>query len=282
MTMFSGAAAVAGVVGRPVAHSLSPLMHNSWIEALDLDAVYIPFSPPADGFEAFVQGLRGGVIKGLNVTTPFKEAALAVADEASPLAAASGAANLLLFHPDGRIEARNADGAGLLYAFAKQAPAHDLAAAPLVIVGAGGAARGAAAALRAHGVKDIRILNRTLARAEALAQSFDGVSAWDLGHTGQALQGAATVINATSAELSGGVVTLDWAVLAPGAVAMDMLYRPLETGFLKAAAAHGLRTVDGLDMLVGQGLPSFEAFYGVAPPTSIDARALLLKATGLG
>jgi shikimate dehydrogenase len=277
---FSAAAAVAGVVGSPISHSLSPLLHNSWIEALGLDAVYVPFSPTVDGFEAFIQGLRGGVIRGLNITLPFKEAALALAEERTPLATASGAANLLLFREDGRIEANNTDGAGLLYAFARQVPDHDLAAAPLVILGAGGAARGAVAALRTHGVRDIRIVNRTLGRAEILADGVAGVSAWGLETMTEAMLGVGTLINATSAELSGDGFEIDWSALAPGAAVMDMLYRPLQTGLLKAAARSGLQTVDGLDMLIGQAVPSFEAFFGVAPPQSVDARGLLLEATG--
>jgi shikimate dehydrogenase len=279
--LFSAAAAVAGVVGRPIAHSFSPVLHNAWIEARGLDAVYVPFSPPIDGFEAFARGLRGGGVKGLNVTLPFKAAALSVADQADPLATASGAANLLLFHPDGGIEARNTDGAGLLYAFARQAPDHDLTAAPAVILGAGGAARGAVAALRTHGVGDIRIVNRTFSRAEVIADGLEGVTAWGLDDLTLGAQGAATVINATSAELSGGGAPMDyWRALAPHAVVMDMLYRPLRTGFLKTAAARGLSTVDGLDMLIGQAIPSFEAFFGAPPPIEVDARALLLNAMG--
>ena len=142
---------VAGVVGRPIGHSLSPLLHNSWLDATGLDAVYVAFSPAEDRFAAFVEGLRGGVIRGLNVTLPFKEKALAVADEASSLAHAAGAANLLLFHGDGRIEARNTDGEGLLYAFARQAPALRLTDGAVAIIGAGGAAKGAVASLSAAG-----------------------------------------------------------------------------------------------------------------------------------
>ncbi len=269
---------VAGVAGRPIAHSLSPLLHNAWIEGAGLDAVYAPFSPRQAGFSAFVEGFRGGVIRGLNVTLPFKEEALSLADQRSPLAEAAGAANLLLFHEDGRIEARNTDGEGLLYAFARQAPRLDLRAAPLVIIGAGGAARGAVAALSALGITDIRVVNRTYKRASQLAASFLGVSAWGDGQAGAAFEDAGVVINATSAEVSGGELNYDFTSMAPNAVAMDMLYRPLKTRFLKAAEARGLGTVDGLDMLIGQAMPSFQAFFELAPPPAIDARALLLAA----
>ncbi len=271
-------AMVAGVAGRPIAHSLSPNLHNSWIEDAGLDAAYIPYSPAEDRFLVFVEGLRGGVIRGLNITLPFKEAALGAADDASPLAYAAGAANLLLFHPDGEIEARNTDGEGLLYAFARQAPALRLGDGPVVIFGAGGAAKGAVATLEAAGVSDIRVVNRTKSRAEALTARFSSVSAWDLKETQRALQGAGAIINASSAEVGGqDGLSWDFSNAPAGAVAMDMLYRPLETKFLAAAKAQSLQTVDGLDMLIGQAIPSFEAFFG-RPPPDIDARALLLNA----
>jgi shikimate dehydrogenase len=268
----------AGVVGRPITHSLSPLLHNTWINAAELNAAYSPYSPEPQEFKAFVDSLRGGVIRGLNVTLPFKEAALALADVASPLARAAGAANLLLFQGDGRIEARNTDGEGLLYAFARQAPDIDLAARPIAVIGAGGAARGAVATLIQAGVPDIRVINRTQPRAEMLAAAFPITTAWALDQLGPALDGVGVIINATSAEIVGEALALDFSGAADGAVAMDMLYRPLETRFLFNAKAQGLRTVDGLDMLIGQAIPSFEAFFGVEPPGSVDARALLLAA----
>ncbi len=131
-----------------------------------------PFAPPAEGFAAFVGGLRGGAVRGLNVTVPFKQAALALADDASVAARRAGAANLLLFEPDGRVSADNTDGAGLLAALAEQAPGFDARRGPAVILGAGGAARGAAAALLDAGAPEVRLINRTVARAEAIAQAL--------------------------------------------------------------------------------------------------------------
>jgi shikimate dehydrogenase len=273
----SGASMVAGVVGRPIHHSLSPLLHTAWLDAAGIDGIYAPFSPTEAGFALFVEGLRGGAIRGLNVTLPFKEVALAVADDASPLAKAAKAANLLLFHPDGGVEARNTDGQGLLYAFAHQAQSLDLAARAVLILGAGGAARGAVAALINKGVGDIRILNRTPARAQDLAADFDGVQAFGFDEATKAAEGAGAIINATAAEIAGGELAFDFSLLDRSAVAMDMLYRPVKTRFLKQASQAGLKTVDGLDMLIGQAIPSFEALFG-RPPPKIDARALLLCA----
>src|ERR1700743_3064542 len=126
---------VAGVAGAPVRHSLSPLMHNAWLRAGGVDGVYVAFAPHQDRFKAFAEGLRGGAIRGLNVTIPFKEQDLAVADDASGLARAAGAANLLLFHEDGRIEARNTDGDGLLQAISVQAPGLDVRSGPVTVMG---------------------------------------------------------------------------------------------------------------------------------------------------
>ncbi len=279
MSGITGAALVAGIVGRPVTHSLSPVLHNAWIAAAGLNAAYVPLAPTAGGFTALTQGLRGGVIRGVNVTIPFKEDALACADEASEGARLAGAANLLLFRDDGSIFADNTDGLGLLAALAVQAPGFDPKAGPAVILGAGGAARGAAAALVLSGAPDIRIVNRTVDRAFALAADVGGtVRAVD---PKGALAGANVIINATSLGLNGGPgpeADLDEAPAT--AVVMDMVYKPLRTELLIRAEAQGLRTVDGLEMLIRQAVPSFEAFFGVAPPAGVDVRALALKTLG--
>src|SRR5262249_31172772 len=146
--------------------------HNAWIEAAGLNALYAPFSPPDDNFERFLRGFRGGAIRGLNVTAPFKERALALSDEADDAARQSGSANLLLFHEDGHVEAKSTDGLGMLVAFTDQAPGHDFTAAPALVLGAGGAARAAVAALMDAGCPEIRVVNRTVVRAEELVFAF--------------------------------------------------------------------------------------------------------------
>ena len=278
----SGAGVVAGVVGAPVRHSLSPLIHNAWIAAAGLDGAYVPFAPAEARFADFVNGLRGGAIRGLNVTLPFKEQALALAARASDRAWDAGAANLLVFEPDGQVFADNTDGLGLLAAFAGQAPGFDPAAAPVVILGAGGAARGAAAAFKAAGAPQVRIVNRTLARAEAICEALgERAKAFPLDAAAAAFEGAGAVINATSAGLSGaGALDVPLAATPETAVVMDMVYKPLHTPFLRAAEALGRPTVDGLAMLIGQAVPSFEAFFGVPPPAGVDVRALARETLG--
>jgi shikimate dehydrogenase len=274
----SGATRVAGVAGRPVAHSLSPILHNAWLKAARIDGVYVALDVAEDGFAAFVEGLRKTSMAGVNVTLPFKEAALAMADVVHPRAERARAANLLIFGADGGVRADNTDGLGLATAFAEQAPQFDARSGPVMVLGAGGASRGAVGALLDAGCEDIRIVNRTLARAEALAADL-GVRTAPWGDIEAALQGAVAVINATSAGLTDGqALDVPLAATPADCVVMDMVYKPLVTPLLAQARALGRPTVDGLAMLIGQARPSFEAFYGAPPPSGVDVRALALKA----
>lgn len=278
--MITARTIVAGVVGQPVGHSLSPVLHNAWLAAARVDGVYVALAPRAETFAAFVEGQRGGgAIRGVNVTVPFKEAALAAADEASARARLAGAANLLVFETDGRIRADNTDGAGLLGAFEVQAPGFDPGAGPVVVLGAGGAARGAVAALLLAGAPEVRVLNRTLSKAHDLAIDLGRkVAAAPLDEARTAFAGVTAVINATAAGMAGGPgLDMPLEATPDDAVVMDMFYKPLETPFLAQARALGRRTVDGLEMLVQQARPSFEALFG-APPPDVDVRALALKA----
>ena len=278
----TGATMVAGIVGHPVRHSVSPILHNAWLEASGLDGVYVPFAPQRDGFKRLVEGLRGGVVRGLNVTIPFKEEALACAEALSERALAAGAANLLTFEADGTIRADNTDGLGMLRAFAEQAPGFSPDGATVTILGAGGGARGAAAAFVQAGAAEVRLVNRTLERAQAIAGALGDVVrtfAWD--DLDRALDGAGALVNATSLGLEGGEpLDLELEALPAGAAVMDMVYRPLETPLLKLARAEGRPAVDGLAMLIGQAEPSYRAFFGADPP-AIEVRLLAIKALGL-
>ena len=258
----------AGVAGQPIGHSLSPLIHNAWIAAAGLNADYRAYGPEdAAGFAALVADVRAGRLRGLNVTAPFKEQALALADEASATARTCSSANLLLFG-DGRVRADSTDGAGLMAALSEQAPQLNVRGQMVVVLGAGGAARAAVVALKDAGA-EVGVLNRTRARAEALAE--------DLGVTvveATALNEAALVINALSVPPE-----TDMSRLRDDAVLMDMTYRPLLTPFLRQGRSRGLTTVDGLTMLIGQARPSFSAIFGIEPPP-IDVRTAALTALG--
>jgi len=278
--MISGRTIVAGVVGRPVAHSLSPILHNAWLAAAGIDAVYVAFSPGAERAEAFFDALRGGAVRGVNVTLPFKEAAFACADDVSDRADRAGAANVLVFEPDGRIVADNTDGIGLLGALASQAPGFEVTSGPVVVLGAGGAAAGAVAALLGAGAPQVRVVNRTFHKAETLAEGApDRVRAFHLADAAEAFADAVAVINATSAGLAGEAPLVAPLEATPAtAVVMDMVYKPLETPFLKHGRELGRRVVDGLEMLIRQAEPSYEAFFGAPPPPEVDVRALALEA----
>ena len=267
----TGAVKVGGIVGNPVTHSLSPVIHNGWIEAAGMDAAYVAFSPrDAAGFETLVAAGRAGLLSGVNVTAPFKEQAFALADSASGTARDSGSANILVFR-DGEVRADSADGLGLLRALQEQAPRLSLAGSPVVMLGAGGAARAAAASLAGAGAR-VRIVNRTRDRAEALAADLGGSVSVAEGPA--AFEGAILVVNALSVRPE-----IDFAALDPETTVMDMTYRPVITPFLQAARDVGLITVDGLAMLIGQAAPSFEAIFGVPPP-DLDPRPLLLAHLG--
>ena len=272
----TGAVKVGAIVGRPVAHSLSPVIHNAWIEAAGMDAAYVAFAPADEAaFETLVAGGRAGFVRGLNVTAPFKEQAFALADTTSETARISSSSNLLTFR-DGQVHADSTDGLGLLGAIAEQAPALSLDGAVVALLGAGGAARAAAAALVGAGAT-VRVVNRTVERAEALADDLGksglgGVEAWPVGD--DALEGAALIVNALSVQPE-----IDLGRLDPATVAMDMTYRPLATPFLRSVRARGLTTVDGLAMLIGQAGPSFEAIFD-RPPPDFDVRPVCLKVLG--
>lgn len=273
----------AGVVGSPAKHSLSPLIHGAWLKAAGIDGTYGLFDIAADGFTDFLEDARANGLAGVNVTLPFKEQALVAATWASPDAKLAAASNLLLF--DGNeTYAHNTDGYGLLAALEEQAPRLTLAKHRAVVLGAGGAARGAAAALASAGA-EVVVVNRTPSKAEALVTDIQAgaprpvkISAASLA---VALPGAALVVNATSAGLDGAADGgFDLSAAPTTAVVMDMVYKPLETPFLAQARARGMATVDGLAMLIGQARPSFEALFGEPPPRDMDVRALCLQALG--
>ena len=259
-----------GVVGWPIGHSLSPLIHGAWLSAAGIKGVYQAL-PAADepAFDALIARGQAGMFRGLNVTAPWKLRALrAAGTRASNTARRAGSANLLVFR-DGQVHADSTDGEGLLAALREQAPALNLPDAAVSILGAGGAARAAVVALQGAGAH-VGVVNRSPERVTEL------VAAMGVAHqTTEHLARADLVISAVPVDPE-----LDVAILKPGAVVMDMTYRPLHTPLLVAARDRGLPIVDGLAMLIGQARPSFEAIYGVAPPP-MDVRSLCLKSLGV-
>lgn len=269
----SGAPARAGVIGWPVSHSLSPLMMGAWIADAGLAGTYEPIAAAPEAFAGAVAGLRARGYAGVNVTLPHKEAALALADTASDAARACGAANVLVFSDHG-IHADNTDISGVRAALDAAGWRGD--AGPAVLVGAGGAARAALFVLKASGVP-LRIVNRSRDRAAALVRAMGcPAEIHALEDAAAALEHARLVINATSLGMKGQPpLELPLEVLPETAKVFDMVYAPLETGLLRSARARGLRTADGLSMLIGQARPAFQAFYGLPAPAATPVRALL-------
>ena len=283
----TGSAKLAGIVGWPIAHSMSPRLHGHWIEEYGLDAAYVPLAVRREDFAAAINGLKLAGFRGVNVTVPHKEAAFALADRCDAAAEIAGAANLLLFGEKG-IEARNTDAAGLSAALLENVRANSFKGRPAVIWGAGGMARAAVCALADLGVAEIRILNRNKARAESLAAALTPKVAARLVSAGfedwsRAGKDAALLVNATSAGMkSVPSLALPLGVLPASAAVFDAVYNPLETGLLAAARARGLRAIDGLGMLMHQAVPAFAAFFGVEPKLTAALRSVLEEALGRG
>ena len=262
MKLLSGHARLAGVFGHPITHSRSPRLHGFWLQRYGIDGAYIPLGVAPGGFGAAVRALVDLGFRGANVTIPHKLAAFEICDAVAPFARRAGAVNTLIFR-DGRIEGSNTDGFGFLESIREAAPGWRADAGPAVLLGAGGAARAIAAALLDAGAPRVTLVNRTAAKAEALARDLGGPI-----HVADRppLEDAALLVNTTSLGMQGQPgLEVDLAPLPASAVVADIVYVPLETRLLAAARARGLVAVDGLGMLLHQARPGFEAWFGVAP-----------------
>jgi shikimate dehydrogenase len=280
-----GSAPQAGVLGWPVRHSLSPRLHGHWLARYRLAGSYEHLPVPPELFAPYMRALVAHGYAGANVTVPHKEAATALCDALDPAAEAIGAVNTLVFR-HGKIVGRNTDAYGFLENLRQSAPGWHAAAGPAVVLGAGGAARAVVYALAAAGAPEVRVLNRTVSRAERLAAELsagpDGPIVAGPLRAGE-LEGAALLVNTTSLGMAGHP-PLDLALdaLPPAALVTDIVYVPLETPLLAAARARGHATVDGLGMLLHQARPGFEAWFGQAPEVDAALRAELLAALERG
>ena len=279
----TGSTKLAGVVGWPIDHSLSPRLHSHWIEEYRIDAAYVPMAVRCEDFFTVINGLRLAGFRGVNVTVPHKEAAFALADGRDAAAEIAGAANLLLFGKNG-IEASNTDGVGFATALVEGLGRDAFKGGPAVIWGAGGMARAAVCALSELGASEIRILNRDKARAVNLVAALAPSTAAKLLCMGfedwqRAGRDACLLVNATSAGMKGAdSIDLPLDVLPADAFVFDAVYNPLETPLLRRAKTRGLRTIDGLGMLMHQAVPSFAAFIGIEPKVSAALREAMEEA----
>ncbi len=277
MTDNSTSTIKAGVIGWPIAHSLSPRLHGYWLDQQGIAGTYqaLPVQPEklAESLTEFVdQGYAG-----LNVTVPHKEAVMDSLDEISNAARRIGAVNTLVFE-GGVMKGSNTDGFGFMENLKAGHAGFDASRGPAVVLGAGGAARAVVAALTDAGAPEIRLLNRTRDRAEALAEDLSGpitTGDWDTRH--EALDGAALLVNTTTLGMTGKPpLELMLDDLPQDALVNDIVYAPLQTGLLARATARGNPVVDGIGMLLHQARPGFAAWFGVEPQVTDDLRAHVL------
>jgi shikimate dehydrogenase len=263
------------VIGWPIEHSRSPLIHNYWLRQYAIDGSYEKIAVPPEELETFLEDLRESGFAGANVTLPHKEAALRAADIAEDAAKAIGAANTLWLDAEGRLCAGNSDAFGFIENLKTEAPEWQAGMRPVTVLGAGGAARAVVYALLAEGADEIRLTNRSRERADALAYDFGAPVHsvdWDARHA--ALADCGLLVNATSLGMTGlPPLEINLAELPVDAVVADIVYTPLQTELLAAAHLRGSRAVDGLGMLLHQAVPGFERWFGVRPAVTPELRA---------
>lgn len=273
----------AGVIGFPISHSLSPRLHAFWLRQQGICGYYVPIASTAENFSESVRILQQAGFAGVNVTVPHKESAYAVADRLDLAARTIGAANLLLFNGD-EIEGRNTDVAGLWESLKEEFDTAMFAESVAAVLGTGGAARAAVAALSELGFHEIRVLGRNLARAQGLVAELGprvkaAVIALDWENWHRAAAGASLLVNATSAGMHNAAqLELSLEPLPKAAAVYDLVYNPLETALVKRARSRGHRAAGGLGMLVHQAVPAFQSFFGGTPADIRGARAELEKA----
>lgn len=269
---------LAGVIGQPIAHSRSPRLHRYWLRTYGLLGDYVPLHVMEDDLEQVIRTLPKMGFVGANVTIPHKASVMNIADQISDRATLIGAANTLIFKADGKIYADNTDGYGFMANLKQGAPDWNPRSGPAAVLGAGGAARAVIVALADAGVPEIFLSNRTRPKAEALRREFGArITVVDWVQAGNMLEDAVLVVNTTSLGMTGQPelrIPLDG--LRRGTVVNDIVYTPLHTPLLKTAAAMGCIAVDGLGMLLHQGVPGFERWFGVRPVVDDATREAVL------
>ena len=258
---------IAGLLGWPVAHSRSPVIHNHWLAQYGIPGRYVLFPVPPEKLEAAVRGIAALGLRGCNVTTPHKQAIFPLLDRVDDLARRIGAVNTVVVEQDGTLTGFNNDGNGFIQSLRDADPQWRPDTGPITVLGAGGAARAVVASLAAQGAREIRVTNRTRDKAQDIADAVGSVVrvvAWE--QRAEALEDVALLANATSLGMA-GKPALDIALdrLPTRALVGDLIYIPPETPLLAAARARGNITVNGLGLLLNQARPAFNAWFGVMP-----------------
>ena len=268
---------LAGVMGWPVMHSRSPMLHNYWLDQHNMAGRYVPLAIEPGKLGPALKALAPLGFAGCNLTIPHKEAALAIVDEVAPLARKMGAISCVTVGRDGRLTGTNNDGYGYIHALLEAAPDWRADGGPIVVIGSGGGARAVVLSLADQGAREIRLINRSPERAKTLEREFGGpIKALPWADRNRALEGAALLVNTTSQGMVGNPaldITLDR--LPPSALVSDIVYIPRETPLLAAARARGNTTVNGLGMLLHQARPAWEAWFGISPKVTPELRAMI-------
>ena len=258
---------LAGVMGWPISHSRSPLIHSHWITAYGLKGAYVPLAVNPVNLQEAMAGLKALGFAGCNLTLPHKIEALPWVDEVDPMAKRIGAVNTLTMRADGSLHGANTDAFGFIESLREAHNSWQANDGPAVVLGAGGAARAVVWALADAGAKDIRLLNRSHDKALAMAEEFGGpvkALAWSERHI--ALEGVALLVNTTTQGMQGQpALDLRLDALPLHALVSDIVYTPLQTDLLLRAAARGNPPVNGLGMLLHQARPAFASWFGVMP-----------------
>ena len=275
---------MAGVMGWPVMHSLSPLMHNYWMAQQGLAGTYVFLAIKPDMLAGALRGLHPLGFSGCNLTIPLKQDAMKIVDEIDDVARKIGAISCVAVCGDGSLFGTNNDWLGFIDNLKEAWSDWRADAGPVAVIGAGGGSRAVCYALLREGATEIRLVNRTLAKAEAIASEFGGpikVLPWEMRH--DALEGVATAVNATSQGMVGEPpLDLRLDKLPIAAFAADIIYTPLETPFLAAARQRGNRTLNGLGMLLHQGPPAWKLWFGIEPTVTAELRQRMEQSISAG
>lgn len=270
---------LAGVMGWPVMHSRSPMLHNYWFAKHGLAGTYVPLAIEPGKLAPALKALQPLGFAGCNLTIPHKQEAMQIVDEVDDVAKRIGAISCITVRPDGTLFGNNNDCYGYIENIKQEQPGWRADKGPIVVVGAGGGSRAVCYGLAREGAKEIRLVNRTLARAEKIAAEFGApikVLPWE--QRNDALEGAAMVVNTTSQGMVGQPsLDISLAKLPSDALASDIVYTPLETPFLKAARERGNRTVNGLGMLLHQGRPAWKSWFGIEPEVTTELHQMIEK-----
>ena len=271
----------AGVVGWPVNHSISPILHRFWLVENNVDGDYVLFTVMPNDFETFMRNLPNENIKGLNITLPYKQEALKFCDRIDTAAKRAGAVNTIVIDPNRKLLGTNTDIYGFVQNLKSRFPRWYSNSAPVAVIGSGGAARAVIIGLQDHlNVKNIKLFNRSKDRARKLSTDLGGsITVWSLDQLPAELSDVSMLINTTSLGMSGqDELEVDITALPRKCVVYDIVYSPLKTRLLEAAKVQGNPTVDGLGMLLYQAQPGFESWFGVKPTITQSLRERVLSA----